>query len=83
MGLDRPRGRGRLEDAHRIGSRRRKDLFPWGVVSAEGSRRWPRERAGRPECVSSDVRAATISRKDDAAAARPATSDRRAPGETL
>ena len=28
MGLDRPRGRGRLEDAHRIGRRRRKDLFP-------------------------------------------------------
>ena len=41
------------------------------------------ERAGKLECVSSDVRAAATSSRDDAAAARPATSDRRAPGETL
>ena len=82
MGLDRSRGRGRLEDAHRIGRRRRKDLFPWGVVRVEGCVR-PRERASKLECVSSDVRAAATSSRDDAAAARPATSDRRAPGETL
>ena len=75
MGLDRPRGRGRLEDAHRIGRRRRKDLFPWGVVRVSAP--------AVPECVSSDVRAAATSSQDDAAAVRPVTSDRRAPGETL